>query len=107
MRERAWRDRRTLLIAVVSVFAVVLPVVIQADPVAAESLRPGFNLSRTDDVSQFVPSPTNFVFLPGTTNLIGIGKCGDIGLGRMPNADGLASSSTGPADSAHVGPDGR
>jgi hypothetical protein len=80
------------LIAIASVFTVVLPVVIRADPAAAETLPPGFNLSRTDDVSQFVPNPTNFMFLPGTTNLVGIGKCGDIGLGRMPNADGLAST---------------
>ena len=71
-----------------------LPVVLAptAASAATQWIQPDFNLTRTDDVSQFVPNPTNFVFLAGTNNLIGIGKCGDIGLGRMPNADGLAST---------------
>src|SRR5207247_2356665 len=78
---------RTLLIALVSILTAALPVVLQADPAAAQTLKPGFNLARTQDIGAFVPNSTNFVFLAGTNNLIGIGKCGEIGLGRMPNAD--------------------
>jgi len=84
VRERAWRGHRSALIAIVSVLTVVLPVVIQADPAAAQTLRPGFNLSKTTPAG--VPSITNFVFVGGN-QLLATGKCGEIALGTMNGGD--------------------
>src|SRR5262249_43444759 len=71
-----------------------LPVALTAAPASAATqwLASGFNLDRTVDTSSVVPNPTNFVFLAGTNNFVAIGKCGQIGLGKMPNADGLSST---------------
>ncbi len=89
------RGRRTALISLAAAAVIGLPVVVAPATASAATqwIQPDFNLTRTDDVSQFVPNPTNFVFLANTNNLIGIGKCGQIGLGKMPNADGLANTS--------------
>jgi hypothetical protein len=91
---RTWRGTLVGLTPVL-VLAASLAMSVSTAPASSATsqwLKPGFNLTRTDDVSEFVPNPTNFVFLTGTTNLIGIGKCGDIGLGKMPGADGLADT---------------
>ena len=48
---------------------------------ATQSLKPGFNLAKSTQPN--FSSLTNFVFLPGTNNMLATGKCGDISLGRM------------------------
>jgi glucose/arabinose dehydrogenase/PKD repeat protein len=86
--------RRTALISLVALALTGLPVLLQAAPsvAATQWVQPGFNLDRTVDTSSVVPNPTDFVFLAGTNNFVAIGKCGQIGLGKMPSADGLSST---------------
>jgi len=73
-----------------------LPAIAPATAVAAaQSIVPGFNLANQVDVGAAVPSPTDFVFLAGTTNFVIVGKCGTIALGHMGGGDLQNTTLTG------------
>jgi Glucose / Sorbosone dehydrogenase/PKD domain len=77
------RAGRTSLITLVSVVLAAVPVIVQAQPAAAQTLKPGFTLATSPNPN--LESLTNIVFLPGTSPpaLLAIGKCGGINKGVM------------------------
>jgi len=84
--------RRSLWLGLLAVTMVAGSLAYGSDPASAatQSLKPGFNLAKSTRPN--FSSLTNFVFLPGTNNLLATGKCGDISLGRMNGGD-LANTS--------------
>jgi chitodextrinase len=106
VRERARRRHWTLLVAVVSVFVVALPIVMQAEPADAQTLKPGFTITKS--TQPLLSSLTNIVFLPGTSPpaLLATGKCGEVNKGVMNsgNLDATSWSSVSwPSESGPAG----
>ena len=83
-----------------------VPVVVEAGPASAQTLKPGFTITKW--TKPILPNLTNIVFLPGTSPpaMLAIGKCGEINKGVMNNGNLSTTSWSGVTWPSQGGPAG-